>query len=300
MSYRGKSVFVCLMLVAVCVWFQARRGESAQRPPALAADKATALQGEAAVRQLKSDGGYASLAAAMAAARYQINAAPAKSAAPFYANNPGQQLRASFASDEVRVSAASNQTSGKTDRKTSGKTDGAELRLQLAGYGYGDQLEPLTKGELTAHGDRIEIKKSALRTPQSAITEWYVNKPEGLEQGFTLAAPPAPRKAGEWLRVVLAVGAPGSGWRASLRGDQQGAFFERQADGCDRPRLPGAVCDGRAPSGFARRGQREDRRRERGRALRRAAGILCRTGSAQCAAAAQSGRARRNGRECAG
>src|SRR5262249_32871691 len=54
----------------------------------------------------------------------------------------------------------------------------------------------------------------------------------GLEQGFTLAASPAPRpmphKDGEWLRVALTVS---EGWRASLRGDQQGAVFERQADG---------------------------------------------------------------------
>ncbi|MGH9831653.1 MAG: putative Ig domain-containing protein [Blastocatellia bacterium] len=42
------------------------------------------------------------------------------------------------------------------------------------------------------------------------------------------AAPPAPRKDGEWLRVALTVRA---GWRASLRGDGQGALFERQADG---------------------------------------------------------------------
>ena len=55
-----------------------------------------------------------------------------------------------------------------------------------------------------------------------------MNKPEGLEQGFTLAAPPAGKRQGEWLRVALSVG---EGWRASLRGDKQSAFFERQADG---------------------------------------------------------------------
>src|SRR5262249_44835812 len=180
---------------------------------------------EAAIQRLKTDGGYTSLAAAMAAARYQIYAAPDKSASPFYANNPGQRLRATFASDGVRVSAASLKTDGKTDGNTSENTNGAELRLQLAGYGYGEQLEPLSNGGLTANAARIEIKKSA-------ITEWYVNKPKGLEQGFTLAASPAPRpmphKDGEWLRVALTVS---EGWRASMRGDQQGAVFERQADG---------------------------------------------------------------------
>src|SRR5262249_40119246 len=145
--------------------------------------QAAALRGEAAVRRLKTDGGYASLAAAMAAARYQINAASAQSrqavpsgqsGAPYYANNQGQRLHPTFAPDEVRVNATPN--------KADGKTNGAELRLRLAGYGYGDQLEPLTAGILTAEGDRITIHKSAIRNSQSAIEEWYVNKPEGLEQ----------------------------------------------------------------------------------------------------------------------
>src|SRR5262249_59965570 len=60
------------------------------------------------------------------------------------------------------------------------------------------------------------------------ITEWYVNKPEGLEQGFALAAPPPNSGRGEWLCVGLAVG---DGWRARVRGDGHDAVFERQADG---------------------------------------------------------------------
>jgi hypothetical protein len=200
------------MVASACLFFQARWRAVGQHSSVGAAG-AAALHGDAALRQLKAEGGYASLAAAMAAARYQINAAPAlasqpdRSSAPFYANNPGQQLLATFAPNEVRVNAS--------------KTGGAELRLQLTGYGYGEQLEPLTKGEMTASGDRIEIRKSG-------ITEWYVNKPEGLEQGFTITSPPVRAKPGEWLRVALTVG---EGWRAHLRGDGQGAFFERQADG---------------------------------------------------------------------
>jgi len=220
MSQRGKSVFVCLMLAIAGVCFQAWRGAPAQSAPAPAP---ATLQGEAALQQLKTNGGYASLAAAMTAARYRINAAPAQpgnAVAPFYANNPGQQLRASFAPAEVRVNAAPN--------KTDAKTGGAELRLQLVGYGYGDKLTAVAPGALTAQGDRITIRKSSILNPQSAIEEWYVNKPEGLEQGFTLAAPPAGERRGEWLRVALTVG---NGWRASLRGDRQGAVFERQADG---------------------------------------------------------------------
>ncbi|MGH9851392.1 MAG: putative Ig domain-containing protein [Blastocatellia bacterium] len=64
------------------------------------------MRGESAIRQLKTDGGYASLAAALAAARNQVNAAPAKSdlsGALFYANNPGRQLQAAFALQQQLV-----------------------------------------------------------------------------------------------------------------------------------------------------------------------------------------------------
>src|SRR5262249_3320313 len=220
-----------VLWIAVCALLAAA-GLSQFNPRQAQAEPATTLRGEAAVRRLKADRGYASLAAAMAAAPYQIYAAPAQSGqasqsaqpgAPYYANNPGQRLRATFASDEARVSAASN--------KTDGKTGDAELRLRLTGYGYGNQLTVVTAGELTTQGNRIEIQKSAIRNPQSAIEEWYVNKPEGLEQGFTISARPSNSRQGEWLRVALTVGAPDNGWRASVRGDQQGAVFERQSDG---------------------------------------------------------------------
>src|SRR5262245_38748501 len=217
---------VCALLAAASLpQFNSRR---AQVGPVAAA------RSEAAIRRLKTDGGYATLAAALAAGRHHVFAPPPRhpppgpSDAPYYANNPGQRLRTTFAPDEVRVSAASNKPSVDASGKISDGTGGAELRLRLAGAGYGEQLEPLMPGVLTANGDRIEIKKTAIRNPQSAITEWYVNKPEGLEQGFTLAAPPARGRAGEWLRVALAVG---EGWRAGVRGDGQGAFFERKDDG---------------------------------------------------------------------
>ena len=210
----------CWLTVATCLClgffaFRPEPGGSATTQ----ASHPIALQGAAAIQQLKDTGGYDSLAAAIAATRYQIKAAPSQPSgpgAPFYANNPGQQLRAAFTAEEVRLNAAQT------------NTDGDELRLRLTGYGYGDQLETLTPGAITSNGNRISITKSAIRNPQSAITEWYVNKPAGLEQGFTLTTPPAHRGQGEWLRLALAVG---GGWRATLRSDGQGALLQRQADG---------------------------------------------------------------------
>src|SRR5262245_63509330 len=82
-----------LRWIAVCALLAASAAGLAQfnrpRQRSAQAEQATALQREAAVRRLKTDGGYASLAAALAAARYQINAAPGQSGAPFYARHPG-------------------------------------------------------------------------------------------------------------------------------------------------------------------------------------------------------------------
>ena len=52
------------------------------------------------------------------------------------------------------------------------------MGLRLAGIGYGQKLCDISTGPARVNGNRIEI-------PHSCVTEWYVNKPEGIEQGFT-------------------------------------------------------------------------------------------------------------------
>ena len=47
-------------------------------------------------------------------------------------------------------------------------------------------------------GNRIEYRRGNL-------TEWYVNQPEGVEQGFTLAARPGHAEPGEQLTISLEV-----------------------------------------------------------------------------------------------
>ena len=62
-------------------------------------------------------------------------------------------------------------------------------RLSLAGYGYVDEPRTIVAVPPQATGNRIEYRRGAL-------TEWYLNGPLGLEQGFTLTAPPRERRAG--------------------------------------------------------------------------------------------------------
>ncbi len=58
------------------------------------------------------------------------------------------------------------------------------LRLSLVATGRGEQRVALSDGEeVVVDGDRVEIRRPGL-------VEWYLNSAAGLEQGFTLAAPP--------------------------------------------------------------------------------------------------------------
>jgi hypothetical protein len=73
--------------------------------------------------------------------------------------------------------------------------------MRFVGYGYGENLLPVEVfAELAAQENRIEYRRLA-----SPLTEWYVNKAEGLEQGFTIAAPPGVRSEGARLRLALEV-----------------------------------------------------------------------------------------------
>jgi hypothetical protein len=56
--------------------------------------------------------------------------------------------------------------------------------MSLRGYGYGDAIKAVAKASPQANQNRVEYRRGPL-------TEWYENGPAGLEQGFTLAQPPA-------------------------------------------------------------------------------------------------------------
>jgi hypothetical protein len=53
----------------------------------------------------------------------------------------------------------------------------------MAGYGWADAPAAPASPTIAASGNRVEYRRGP-------IVEWYVNDPRGLEQGFTLLAPP--------------------------------------------------------------------------------------------------------------
>ena len=175
------------------------------------------LQGKPASDYLKEHGLYVRLQNLIEAAQYQIDQQPQaqkssalqsglrkSNAAEIYeATNPAQKLRASFNGRDVILQPLINE-----------RTTALQARLRLRGYGYGRRMLTAGAGTIRVDGNRIEIDRrlatqsDPTNTDQDSsdeIVEWYQNRKDGLEQGFTLAAPPGKRHEGTPLRVRLTV-----------------------------------------------------------------------------------------------
>ena len=97
------------------------------------------------------------------------------------AESPGQRLRLRFTSQGASVTVGSS-----------------TLSLRLQASGYGDVLRPVSTLAPRLAGPRVVYG-------HTGITEWYANGPLGLEQGFTVARPPAVR-APEPLSLAVWLG----------------------------------------------------------------------------------------------
>ncbi len=82
-----------------------------------------------------------------------------------------------------------------TDRGVEVRAGSATWGISVRGYGYGDALQVLQTANPTARQNRIEYDRGNL-------TEWYLNGPAGLEQGFTLNSAPSPA-TGQVLTVSM-------------------------------------------------------------------------------------------------
>ena len=101
--------------------------------------------------------------------------------------------------------------------------------MSLSGIGYGDHAQPVLKGTLNATGNRIDYGR--VTSDGSAFTEWYVNSPRGLEQGFTLPQPPlSGQMGGSDDRLVLEFTLSGS-LMPSVSKDGSEAAFARTDGG---------------------------------------------------------------------
>jgi CSLREA domain-containing protein len=215
----------CALLVTFSFW-QSRWATALN--PALTPSEtpAPALQGAAAVEHLKQQGLYSSLNEAMTATRYDVKAVPKEQwiddGANYVVHNPAQQLRATFSAEGPGLQSATQH--GQPWR----------LGMKLRGAGYGERQIEVGPGTVAAQGNRIEYRRevstkqlrdgnqSKISDPQSEIVEWYINKPSGLEQGFTLAKQPGERRTGEPLQLTLALA---TALRARVVADGQAVEF---------------------------------------------------------------------------
>jgi hypothetical protein len=119
-----------------------------------------------------------------AAAQSPISAALGRDQAAFHvrglrAGNPAQDLHTAFSRGGVEV------------------TDGpGRLLIRSAAFGYASALRPLPPVAPRASENRVSYRRGAL-------TEWYLNGPLGLEQGFDVAARPAAGRGPLTLSLAL-------------------------------------------------------------------------------------------------
>ncbi len=111
----------------------------------------------------------------------------AKSSGKGYATeNPANHLAAQYAAAGVKI-----------------RWRNASMDLQFQGWGYGKakvKEDPAAVAPVV-DGNRVEFRRGAL-------TEWYVNGPLGIEQGFTISQPPAafPDSQQDVLDIKLRLG----------------------------------------------------------------------------------------------
>jgi len=89
----------------------------------------------------------------------------------YTALNPDNRMALNFDGDGLEVAPG-----GK-------RNDDWHWTLRLSGYGVPGRVKPAEKAAVVTSKQRLEYRRGA-------VIEWYENRPEGLEQGFTLAQPP--------------------------------------------------------------------------------------------------------------
>src|SRR5215813_2835162 len=163
----------------------------------------TSLTGEEATSWLKQQGIYNSLQSSIETSRYQMQWADGE----YQAVNPAQNLSARFTRTQLRLAASDNQDS--------------QIGMKLTGFGYSQKLHRLAEGQMTSEGNRIEYARRSADGKSSGLVEWYINKAEGLEQGFTINKRPAENRSGDMLTVALETTGI-----MKLQEDRRGVVFE--------------------------------------------------------------------------
>jgi hypothetical protein len=125
---------------------------------------------------------------------YNVSAPSADAAGPpqgalWQSPNRAHNLRTRFLADGIEVVP-----------REEGASPSWRWGLTLLGWGWDGALAPSFPGAVCARGNRVEYDRGLL-------SEWYINDERGLEQGFTILAPPpgGGAEAESRLRLDVAV-----------------------------------------------------------------------------------------------
>src|SRR5262249_20042027 len=159
-------ILTALALIGYRLGQTADRGAGAEEPKNVAAPS-HAMSGKSAIEHLEKTGLYNSLSAAVTAARYGAEELKSGGYEPA---NPKQNYRIAFKPEGVEV-------------KGSGRR-GWRMGMELTAFGYGARKKVVSATGLKTAGDRIEYERQS--RDGLRLSEWYVNRAGGLEQGFTI------------------------------------------------------------------------------------------------------------------
>jgi len=113
-------------------------------------------------------GEWAQIRDAVEASSYHAGRVEPAEEPALVAANRGQRYRTTFRRNGIEI--ASKPVPGQDWR----------LGVSVTGFGYEGDVRPLPSAEPVAEKGRVEYRRGP-------VTEWYENRPGGLEQGFTIA-----------------------------------------------------------------------------------------------------------------
>jgi hypothetical protein len=149
------------------------------------------------------------------------------------AGNPAQRLSVGVSQAGVRIERA-----------------GLDLGLSLRALGYASTLQPLSNTQPSVAANRVDYV-------HSAVDEWYVNGPFGLEQGFTLTHAPASAAPTPSAPLTLAIALAGNARAALARGGQSVTFTAADGSVLRYAGLSARDASGRALHSWLTLGSRE-------------------------------------------
>ncbi len=192
-----RGLAVCAIFVAVAAGLAVvplRRTQAQSQSQA----QVDTLHGTAAIERLKQEGQYDSLQAAMEQARLTVSQTAQTPLGRAAWHAPNRVAGYDAYVTEAGVSIAIN--------------DKTYVSLHLQSLGYGQGLQAVRPGTVSGGERTINIERAG------GVQEWFVNRTDGLEHGFTLSEPPGTRQQDAPLRLAMQVS---KGWQAVASEDGQ-------------------------------------------------------------------------------